>query len=94
MFSRKQRNAPGSKQNLIDICNIPMRLDDAGEQMKDPAFSDLVKRADGLILVVPEYNHGYPGFVEACARHESGGIHSQGGRDLRRVGRVHLVARA
>src|SRR5437763_4824533 len=41
-----------------------MRLDDAGAQMKDPAFSDLVTRADGLILVVPEYNHGYPGLLK------------------------------
>src|SRR5881398_3775432 len=41
-----------------------MRLDDAGEQMKDAAFSDLVTRADGLILVVPEYNHGYPGLLK------------------------------
>ena len=41
-----------------------MRLDDAGEQMKDQAFSDLVKRADALILVVPEYNHGYPGLLK------------------------------
>src|SRR5712675_1758625 len=49
---------------FVDICNIPMRLDDAGEQMKDPAFSDLVTRADGLILVVPEYNHGYPGLLK------------------------------
>jgi NAD(P)H-dependent FMN reductase len=39
-------------------------LDDAGEQMKDRAFSDLVKRADGLVLVVPEYNHGYPGLLK------------------------------
>src|SRR2546421_6807700 len=49
---------------FIDIVKIPMRLDDAGEQMKDPAFSDLVTRADGLILVVPEYNHGYPGLLK------------------------------
>ena len=49
---------------LIDVATIPMRLDDAGEQMKDPGFSDLVRRADGLILVTPEYNHGYPGLLK------------------------------
>jgi NAD(P)H-dependent FMN reductase len=48
----------------VDVAKIPMRLDDAGEQMKDPAFSELVKRADALILVVPEYNHGYPGLLK------------------------------
>ena len=58
------RKRAGVETEFIDICKIPMRLDDAGEQMKDQAFSDLVKRADGLILVVPEYNHGYPGLLK------------------------------
>src|SRR5436190_7277950 len=60
VFEETKKRA-GVETEFVDICKIPMRLDDAGEQMKDPAFSDLVKRADGLILVVPEYNHGYPG---------------------------------
>jgi NAD(P)H-dependent FMN reductase len=49
---------------LIDVRNLPMRLDDAGEQMKDPAFSATIERCDGLILVTPEYNHGYPGLLK------------------------------
>ena len=52
--------------------------------MKDPAFSDLVKRADGLILVVPEYNHGYPGLLKHALDMNLEGIHSQGRWDLRR----------
>src|SRR5204863_3066199 len=63
VFEETKRRA-GVETEFVDICNIPMRLDDAGEQMKDPAFSDLVTRADGLILVVPEYNHGYPGLLQ------------------------------
>ena len=43
---------------------LPMKLDDAGEEMKDPAFSEKVQRCDALILVVPEYNHGYPGLLK------------------------------
>jgi NAD(P)H-dependent FMN reductase len=54
----------GVETELVDVAKIPMRLDDAGEQMKDAAFSELVKRADGIILVVPEYNHGYPGLLK------------------------------
>jgi NAD(P)H-dependent FMN reductase len=49
---------------LIDVRNLPMRLDDAGEQMKDPAFSATIERCDGLIIVTPEYNHGYPGLLK------------------------------
>jgi len=54
----------GVEAELIDVRNLPMRLDDAGEQMKDPAFSATVERCDGLILVTPEYNHGYPGLLK------------------------------
>jgi len=49
---------------LIDVRALPMRLDDAGEQMKDPAFSATIERCDGIILIVPEYNHGYPGLLK------------------------------
>ena len=58
------RKRVGVETELIDIRSLPMRLDDAGEQIKDPGFSATVKRAAGLILVVPEYNHGYPGLLK------------------------------
>ncbi len=54
----------GVETELIDVRTLPMRLDDAGEQMKDPVFSATVDRCDGLILVTPEYNHGYPGLLK------------------------------
>jgi NAD(P)H-dependent FMN reductase len=54
----------GVETELIDVRDIPLRLDDAGEQMKDPKFSATVQRCDGLILVAPEYNHGYPGLLK------------------------------
>jgi NAD(P)H-dependent FMN reductase len=49
---------------LIDVRKLPMKLDDAGEGMKDPGFSATIERCDGIILVVPEYNHGYPGLLK------------------------------
>jgi len=49
---------------LIDIRKIPVRMDDAGEALKDSEFSATVTRADGLILVVPEYNHSFPGLLK------------------------------
>jgi NAD(P)H-dependent FMN reductase len=54
----------GVETEWVDLAKIPMRLDDAGEQMKDSPFSELVKRADALIIVTPEYNHGYPGLLK------------------------------
>src|SRR5437660_8502721 len=49
---------------LIDIRKIPIRMDDAGEALKNSQFSATVARSDGLILVVPEYNHSFPGLLK------------------------------
>jgi NAD(P)H-dependent FMN reductase len=49
---------------LIDIRKIPVAIDDAGEALKDSQFSAQVARADGLILVIPEYNHSFPGLLK------------------------------
>ncbi len=54
----------GIVTELIDIRELKFPLDDAGEAIKDPKFSDTINRADGLVLVVPEYNHGYPGMLK------------------------------
>src|ERR1051325_12171831 len=58
----KQRE--GVDTELIDIGELKFPGDDAGEQIKDQAFSATCERTDGLVLVVPEYNHGYPGILK------------------------------
>lgn len=49
---------------LIDIRTLAIATNDAGESIKNPQFSAAMERADGLIIVVPEYNHGYPGLLK------------------------------
>lgn len=49
---------------LIDIRTLPTTTMDAGESIKDPGFSATMERADGLIIVAPEYNHSYPGLLK------------------------------
>ena len=49
---------------LVDIRKLRLSIDDAGEAIKDSGFSALVERADALILVVPEYNHSFPGLLK------------------------------
>jgi NAD(P)H-dependent FMN reductase len=49
---------------LIDIATLPLRTDDAGEATKDPSFSAKMTRADALVIVSPEYNHGYSGMLK------------------------------
>ena len=55
---------PGIETELIDIARIPLRTDDAGEAVKDPAFAAAMERADALVIVSPEYNHGYSGLLK------------------------------
>jgi NAD(P)H-dependent FMN reductase len=55
---------PDVTTELIDIRNLRLSVDDAGEALKDTQFSATVSRADGLILVVPEYNHSFPGLLK------------------------------
>src|SRR6201987_6153218 len=52
------------RTELIDIRNIRLPIDDAGEAIKDPKFSASVDEADALIFVVPEYNHSFPGLLK------------------------------
>ena len=63
VFEQTKKRA-GVETELIDVRTLPMRLDDAGEQMKDPAFSATIEHCDALIIVTPEYNHGYPGLLK------------------------------
>ncbi|HEY6248206.1 MAG TPA: NADPH-dependent FMN reductase [Pyrinomonadaceae bacterium] len=49
---------------FIDLRDLKFTVEDAGEAIKDPKFSAAIERADGLVLVVPEYNHGYPGLLK------------------------------
>ena len=54
----------GVETELIDLRDLNLAVDDAGEQIKDAKFSATIERADGIIIVTPEYNHGYPGMLK------------------------------
>jgi NAD(P)H-dependent FMN reductase len=55
---------PGVETEVIDVRLLRFPHDDAGEQIKDPAFSEKMMKADALVIVAPEYNHGYPGILK------------------------------
>jgi NAD(P)H-dependent FMN reductase len=54
----------GIETRVIDVAALPIRTDDAGESAKDPEFAETMNRADGLVVVAPEYNRGYPGLLK------------------------------
>ena len=54
----------GVVTELIDISGLPLPVDDAGEAIKDKDLSEKLNAADGLVIVVPEYNHSFPGLLK------------------------------
>jgi len=58
------RGSERVETEMVDVRDVALIFDDAGEAVKDARFSAVAMRADALILVVPEYNHGYPGILK------------------------------
>src|SRR5207247_8213204 len=54
----------GVETELIDIAELPLPTNDAGEATKQPDFSAKMNRADALVVVSPESNHGYSGLLK------------------------------
>lgn len=51
---------------FFDVCEFDLPHDHYGTELRDqfPEWRDAVTRADGLVIVTPEYNHGYPGTLK------------------------------
>jgi NAD(P)H-dependent FMN reductase len=71
----------GITSELIDIGELNLPIDDAGEAVKDPRFSAAMERADAIVIVSPEYNHSFPGLLkhvlDSCLKeyiHKAAGI--------------------
>lgn len=60
----EMKKRPEIETELIDVRELEMTTKDAGTQMQDPGYAKKMTRADGLAIVVPEYNHGYPGLLK------------------------------
>src|ERR1041385_7037017 len=66
LFSEMQRRED-VETRLFDVRDFALPHDDYGQGIKDrfPEWRDAIIRADGLVIVSPEYNHGYPGVLKA-----------------------------
>ncbi len=52
---------------LFDARNFTLPNDAYGTDIKDlfPSWRDTMRGADGLVIIAPEYNHGYPGILKS-----------------------------
>jgi len=58
---------PDIETELFDVADFALPQDDYGLDIKHqfPKWRDTIIRADGLVIVAPEYNHGYPGSLKS-----------------------------
>lgn len=63
----KMREREEIEIQFFDVRDFNLPHDDYGQEIKDnfPEWGDAMTRADGLVIVTPEYNHGYPGILKS-----------------------------
>ena len=66
LFGQMEKR-PEIRTRLFDVADFDLPHDDYGQEIKDrfPEWRDAIVHADGLVIVTPEYNHGYPGSLKA-----------------------------
>jgi len=63
----EMQKRPEIETRLFDVSEFALPQNDYGQGLKDlfPEWRDTIIKADGLVIVTPEYNHGYPGILKA-----------------------------
>jgi len=66
VFEKAQAH-PAIRSQFFDVRDFRLPHDDYGQEIKDqfPEWRDAIVASDGLIIVTPEYNHGYPGALKS-----------------------------
>ncbi len=54
----------GVRTELVDPQELSLPLDGNGDDAKDPRYTKITAEADGFLIVVPEYNHSFPGSLK------------------------------
>lgn len=49
---------------LVDPRDLNLPGDGNNDGANDPKYTEIIKRADGFIIVTPEYNHSFPGSLK------------------------------
>ena len=64
---KKMDDRDDIETRLFDVRDFALPDDDYGQAVKDsfPEYKDAIIRADGLVIVTPEYNHSYPGILKS-----------------------------
>jgi NAD(P)H-dependent FMN reductase len=63
VFSQLSRRA-GVETEFVDVRYLDLAQNGPTEETRDTNWATLAERADGFVIVTPEYNHGYPGMLK------------------------------
>lgn len=63
----KMRERDDIEAVFVDVGDFDLPSDHYGQEIKSdfPEWRDTIIKADGLVVVTPEYNHGYPGILKS-----------------------------
>src|SRR3989344_2223254 len=68
LLVKKMKSRKDLEIQLFNVGYFKFPQDDYGQAVKGlfPEWRDAMSKADGLVIVTPEYNHGYPGPLKAA----------------------------
>ena len=64
---QKMEEREDIESQFFDVCDFDIPRGEYGTEIAHlfPEWRDSIVKADGLVIVTPEYNHGYPGSLKA-----------------------------
>jgi NAD(P)H-dependent FMN reductase len=67
LYGKIEERPDEIETQFFDVRDFKLPPDDYGMEIKEdfPEWRDAIERADGLVIVTPEYNHGYPGTLKS-----------------------------
>jgi len=67
LYGKMRERGEDLETELFDVRDFRLPQDHYGMEIKEdfPEWREAMQQADGLVIVTPEYNHGYPGALKS-----------------------------
>lgn len=64
MLAKVGGSLDGVETEVVDLADFDFAYDGNDEENIDPRWEQITAKADGFFIVVPEYNHSFPGSLK------------------------------
>jgi NAD(P)H-dependent FMN reductase len=72
LIEKVSRDVEGVETVLVDPLDFQFPFDGNEEYAKDPKYTEITETSDAFFIVVPEYNHSFPGSLKRMLDSELG----------------------